>query len=182
MLILHVRSYLVVFVSFIMTSCLNTDIETKLKSMRENSVSFPPSLLQIMPGDSLIQTPITSSRPLLVVYLDSTECIPCRINRFDQYEELRKETSGKVEVAVIMSPKRDDCNLSSHYVSIQHFGVKVYLDTTQRFHHLNSFIPDDTRFHSFLIDSDNTPVVIGDPIYSLKIKNLLFNYLSHNTL
>ena len=62
---------------------------------------------------------------------------------------------------------------------ILNFPYPVYVDYSCSFRKLNSFIPDDTRFHSFVIDKNGKPVFVGNPMSGQKMMDLFIQVVSN---
>lgn len=52
------------------------------------------------------------------------------------------------------------------------FKYTVFFDTNNSFEQLNPQLPNDELFHTFLINSENKPILIGSPTHNEKLNNL----------
>ena len=57
------------------------------------------------------------------------------------------------------------------------FDLPVCVDTEDRLNKLNHF-PADAAFQTFLLDRDNKVVIIGNPVYSVAMKDLYLKEIS----
>lgn len=62
----------------------------------------------------------------------------------------------------------------------------VYIDEAEQFTQLNSFLPEDTRYHTFLLDRNDCIVLVGNPLGSdamwALFRSTLDNMLAHDGL
>ena len=50
--------------------------------------------------------------------------------------------------------------------------IPICIDVDGYFRQQNQCIPIDKRFNTFLLDEDNIPIFIGNPLASIKLKEL----------
>ena len=140
-------------------------------------IEFPSSMSLITEEDSLIDISFPSERPILVIYVDSTECALCRVNHFVQYDKIQERFENKIKVVLIITPRKEDYSEAIHIVSARRMSVPVYLDQGNEFGSLNESITDDIRFHAFLLDESNIPVIVGDPVQNPKVRAMMLDYI-----
>lgn len=58
------------------------------------------------------------------------------------------------------------------------FPYPVYVDFNCSFRKLNTGIPEDVRFHSFLLDKNGHPVFVGNPNANETLNHLFEKVLS----
>lgn len=58
------------------------------------------------------------------------------------------------------------------------FPYPIYIDTYKEFSKINN-IPQDNRFHNFLIDNDGNVKFVGDPTSDKKLMSVFFDALSN---
>lgn len=109
----------------------------------------------------------------MVVFVDSTECTPCSLSKLRFWNPLIKEARKKkinIDYIFIVAPKpseMDDINLE---LSITDLKSSIYLDTAYIFRKENPSIPNDRKYHSFLLDKNGKICFVGSPIDNEKIK------------
>ena len=115
----------------------------------------------------------------MVILYNEAECGSCRISKLNMLDTLFRlsETSNKFQMLVVFSPKEDDILEILHLLTNKRYQYPIALDVSGNFGKLNSFIPDDSRFHSFLTDSNRKPILIGNPLYSSELWNLFMEKL-----
>lgn len=113
----------------------------------------------------------------LVVYVDSSKCSPCIINRMSVWNDLIDETRNKVKYIFIFEPRRDQIE-DSHF-AVESSGLKnhIYLDTASVFRKENKYIPKEEKYHTMLINEKDSVVMVGTPLTSSKIESLFYKIL-----
>lgn len=125
-------------------------------------------------GNAAEVKPLSDSIPQLVIFVDSTQCSTCRIGHLSEYIALQKESiqTGCFMLTVILSPPVNDYKNIVHLLETYKFPFPVYVDKNHSFRKENGFIPDDSRFHTFLTDQSHRPVFVGDPTRSDRLRHL----------
>lgn len=86
-----------------------------------------------------------------------------RIGKYPLYE--MADTVG-FPVLTIFSPRADELEEVRLKLMKANYSFPVFVDVNGSFSENNGNIPFDRRFHSFLIDSCNHPVYVGNPMSS----------------
>lgn len=65
--------------------------------------------------------------------------------------------------------------LEDVYLAIESSGLKnpIYVDTTCVFKKENECVPDDIKYHSFLLDDKCKILVVGNPLLNKEIEKLI---------
>ncbi len=85
------------------------------------------------------------------------------------------DSAPAASVVVLFVPAEEDLQETVQLVSQENISIPVYVDFEGGF--LDNKIPEDVRFHSFLLDEDGHPVVVGNPISSERIRDLMLNQI-----
>ena len=108
----------------------------------------------------------------IVNYIDSIGCTRCKsqlplwVNLIEQLRALGVE---KVVVLQFIHPKTTfDAN---YFLSKENYKFPVCVDTNDAFNRINQ-LPNDERFHCFLLDENNRVILIGNPVQNPKIRDL----------
>lgn len=118
--------------------------------------------------------PLTEQEAFKVVaYYNSKGCTSCRLKELFywkdvlNYADSLNKAKGKtsVEFILLFNPGQDKSKLrdieSSLYVHQIHKPVMI--DTKGEFE-MQNLLPEDERFHYFLLDKDNKIVLVGSPL------------------
>ncbi len=152
-----------------------------LRNMMESTVTFPETLCYVENG-SLMQSEINGlERPAMIVFVDSTECSKCKIDKIIQYKSLCElaEESRIFDVFFLFATrKRDYLEIVEHLKMIQ-LPYPIYLDVNNVFMSDNPFIPLDDCFHTFFVDESLLIKLVGDPIRNESIMSIFKNIISN---
>lgn len=118
----------------------------------------------------------------LIHFVSSFECSECAIanvSQFNRLDSLSKVTEA-FSLMVIFSPRAD---MVEHIIRLLSensggYNFPIYIDINNQFQNTNSGIPPSSILHTFLIDSEGTPVFIGNPLANKKLLNLFTKKLN----
>lgn len=147
------------------------EVEKNLELMMSQPISLG------LEGMQCRRAPIKAngSHYKMVVYVDSSECTPCSLSKLRFWNPLIKKarTAKKdIDYIFIVAPKPseiDDINLE---LSITDLQSSIYLDTAYVFREKNPSIPNDRKYHSFLLDYRNEIKFVGSPVLNKKTLKL----------
>lgn len=144
------------------------DKRSMLKTLTEftkTEIVLPEDLEVCADGIFRIADMSTLKPMKMIVYYDSTECSNCRISHIMELEPLYRlsKEDGRFDVLIIFSPADEDIETVRLQLMYQDIPFPVYLDTFKTFSLMNSSIPQDIIFHSFMMDMDGKPVFVGNP-------------------
>lgn len=177
-----VRNIFVMFLLLLFVSCVNKgsdNIVSLLKEWEHKEIVFPKKMyFTIMLEDTILYD--YQSEYKILTYIDSIGCTSCKLQLPAWkmlIEEMDSLYTDKVKFIFIFSPYRiQDINYA---MLAANFKYPVYVDTYDSFANLNRF-PSDTKFHTLLLDKNNKVIVIGNPVYNPKIKELYMKVVSNN--
>ena len=160
----------------LLPSCTKQNIRHNLKQMMSRSIVLPEQLERVQ-ADTIVVIKQPSSAKC-VVYIDSSECMSCRIDRLIRYTALYYSgyESPLFDLMVIVSPSLGQKNHVIHQLQLS-VDFPVYLDPRNEFLELNPHIPKEKKFHSFLIDKFGKVIFVGDPTSSDRMMELFLEAL-----
>lgn len=102
-----------------------------------------------------------------VVYLDSSQCVSCRISHIGMWHRFAHiQDRTAIRFLFIIHPSPDDvAELRSLCSDIRY---NIYLDSLGVFERDNELLVKKSMASAFLIDGDNRIVFLGDPTEDLK--------------
>lgn len=107
------------------------------------------------------------------MYHDSLSCNSCQINHLNDYLCIyEKADTMSFDVLTIFSPRQEEYDEVMASLMKQDFPYPIYVDFDGSFRRANPCIPEDNRFHSFLLDKDGHPVFVGNPADNETMWNL----------
>lgn len=105
--------------------------------------------------------------------MDSLECSQCRLAALENAESyIEKEADEWVEVVYIIHSAPDIMESSYRKICNARLKGVAYFDTTGVFIKANPDFPQNTIFHTFLLDKDGNTVMVGSPCLNEKMKAL----------
>ena len=177
------RNKILLFVSLsvLMTSCGEYGVSRHLRDFMDSTISIPNDI-QVVSERHVHQVAasIIAGSKLVILY-DSLECSSCQIGHlYDylwSYEKL--DSIQSCQLMTIFSPRQEEYDEVVRQLMVLNFPYPIYVDMSGSFRKINKCIPDDKRFHSFLLDRDGHPVFIGKPAASEQLWMLFKEVLAN---
>lgn len=164
------------FLMFFFSCEDNRYLKNLLTSFEKETIALPQRVLKVENGKSGIST-IQPEGKTLVIFFAPKECTSCALSHLKQSESILEsfDSAPAASVVVLFVPAEEDLQETVQLVSQENISIPVYVDFEGGF--LDNKIPEDVRFHSFLLDEDGHPVVVGNPISSERIRDLMLNQI-----
>ncbi|MDR1557080.1 MAG: hypothetical protein LBS88_08635 [Tannerellaceae bacterium] len=141
-------------------------------------VVFPDSIVFTRYATDTVDYQIKESEYKIVVYVDSTGCTSCKL-RLLQWKEfityIDSLTNEEVPFLFFFYPK--DYEEMHYLLDIDSFYYPICIDVNDNLNRLNQF-PADVSFQTFLLDKNNTVVLVGNPILHPRIKGLYIQQIT----
>lgn len=160
-----VRLILVLILASSIVSCENMRIWREMKAFMRSEIVLPEDLHHVC-GRSMSTSSTFGDVPVLVIYHDSLECSSCQINHlFDNISLYEKADTSGFSVVTVFSPRQEEYDEVLTQLVNLGYPYPVYIDFSGSFRKGNSgSIPEDRKFHTFLMDRDRHPVFVGNPM------------------
>lgn len=160
------------------SSCDNMVVGIRAKRFMSQPIVFPEALSRVN-GTGGVHVDLSENKTRLVVYIDSSSCSSCslsRLSRFSSYAALSNIDTG-FEVVVLLWPDFDSRIMAEKDLEHRSFPFDVFVDYKGDFAKSNPAFPRlDSRFHCFLINEENVPLMVGDPTSSKELETLFKEY------
>ena len=114
----------------------------------------------------------------MVVYVDSTECSPCALSKLRFWNPLIAEAKEKqvdIDYVFILAPKKAEMEDVNMELDITDLKSSIYLDTAFVFKKCNLILPNDKKYHTFLLDKKLNVLLMGSPIDTEKLMDIYRN-------
>lgn len=180
--------YLLILLNLIaLLSCGKQKSDNELlpivKEWYGKEVKFPDRPVFTLYGKDTVDYSIPqSSSYKVLVYVDSTGCVDCKL-QLQKWQELIKYTNsisnGEIPFLFFFFPK--DYKELCQFFKRDLFDLPVCIDFDGELNKLNHF-PTFPQFHTLLLDKDNKVVVIGNPVHSTDIRSLYMKEISKNMI
>lgn len=160
---------------FLCISCGNKrkeEITLLVEHWKDKIIIFPVAPIFIQDRDTVNCSLETQYK--ILSYVDSTGCVSCKLKlaEWKKFIDVVDSVNPSVKVLFFFSPGKIKDVYRALYKS--HFNSPVCIDLKDSLNKLNHF-PSNMAFQTFLLNSDNRALAIGNPINNPKIKEL---YLS----
>lgn len=145
-----------------------------LKKMIGSTVVIPEKVTCIQEGNAFPMPEDLRTMPKLIVFVDSTECSKCRIDKLIHYSELftlSEETDAFKVMILLSTPKQEYSEIYEHLLYSES-RYPIYMDDDHAFRRINPSIPDKLTFHTVTVNENNEIILVGDPVYNEIIMDL----------
>lgn len=166
-----------------LASCAESDKERLSKLVNEwerKEILFPTHSTFTIQGKDTVDFEFRNADYKVVAYVDSAGCTGCKL-QFLRWKELIAEvdslTDGSVPFLFYFHPK--DLKELKYLTRREGFVYPVCFDEKDDFNRLNRF-PSEMMFQTFLLDKENKVVALGNPVLSLKVKELYLKLITGN--
>lgn len=177
--------YLILIFTFalIFHSCQinNSDIKESVLFTLDKEIKWvDSSIWEIL--DVPIQYDMSNSDFKIITVVDSSDCISCKmkleawnllINEFKQITDL--------DISFGMIIEHEKTKTLSAALHSRHFYLPVFFDPSTSFRLAND-IKNSSETNTFLINSDDRIIAIGNPIINPKVKKLYFSLITNRQL
>ena len=160
-------------ISFAIISCVQSNEQRSdiVRQLLGKEVKYPDYLTyQIC--DTPIDYDFEDADFKIVTYLDSTGCCPCRMKLSewnDFINELKETSENQVNFMMIINSTMTD--EIQRELNINGFKHPIAFDEKNDFGALNQ-MPTDITMQTFLLDSENKILAVGNPVLNPNIKKL----------
>lgn len=131
-----------------------------------------PESVCFMIGDGDIESSLDYADFTIVTYVDSAGCSNCKMKLKEWSEflnELNLFSDDVVDFRMIVNSKNK--GKVKNIVRLTQFLYPVAIDDGDLFNKENN-LPKKSEYQTFLLDSDNRVLVVGNPIYNPKIRKI----------
>ena len=168
-------------VCLLAASCEESEKERLSRLVKEwegKEILFPAHSIFTIQGKDTVDFDFEDAEYKVVTYIDSVGCTDCKL-QLPRWKELMVEvdslTGGSVPFLFYFHPK--DLRELRFLTRRDAFAFPVCFDEKDEFNRLNHF-SGEMMFQTFLLDKENKVIALGNPVLSLKVKELYLNLIS----
>ena len=157
---------LLVILSF-PVSCNNMNIRKELKRMMNFEITIPHLHHAIFNGEDVVMHFPNEASVRMIALFDSTFCASCHLPNMKVWNEViaySKASHSRFEPIFIFSPKQEEVVSLKQSLRDNMFEWPLFIDENGDFLKNNHVIPQDSRFHTFLLNSENKIILVGSPV------------------
>lgn len=167
----------ILLIGLFLSSCGSRySLKRELVTFEKETIVFPERMIRIENGAFEICT-ICEEGKTQVLFFAPGECTHCALSHLKLAESLFEISNQypQYNIVILFEPVEGECEDLVNQILQMGFDFPVYVDHERQF--LNNTIPQDRRFHSFLLDEECHPVVVGNPLVSGKIRELVLGQI-----
>ena len=159
--------------SLIISGCAENQLIKTIKTFQSAVIQIPNDLM-VVENKSISNYSDTLCPIKMLVFFDSSCCSACQIKRLSDYCPLfdQAKISNRYDVMILFSPLPEICPEVIELLFMANYPYPVYIDHSGSFSEINKHIPEDNRFHSFLLNKEGHPVFVGNPLASDRMMEL----------
>lgn len=154
-------------------SCKRIAVQHRYKQMVEHEVVMPQGMTLL--SERFVNPFGKTDR--IVVWFDAHACSTCEVKRLNGWtsvlDSFGEEAPDPIFVFSCPEDLRDEFETT---IANMEYDFSIWADYQNEFELNNKQIPADSRYHTFVIDSTNNVVLIGNPVYNKKIRQLYQSY------
>lgn len=176
------KKELILLVTILLFTACKQDPKAELKELvaywQDREIVFPEAMQFARYAEEVVDYPFQEAQNKVLIYIDSVGCTSCKL-QLSRWKELMMYTDSLTNEAVSYVFIFQSSNIEevASIIKTSHFDHPVYLDRNADFFKLNT-LPDNSIFHTFLLDKNNKVLVIGNPIINPTIKDLYIKEIS----
>ena len=177
---LSLISLLTLIVGLVLDSCVSRERVTHTGIISEwvgREIVMPDELVYQIKEDT-IDLDLDYPDFKIISYVDSSGCTSCRM-KLAMWSELINELKSipDVYVEVIMIVNSDDPKEISYLLQCNNYLNPVAIDGDNLFNRLNE-LPPRSDHQTFLLDTENKVIAVGNPVRNPKIKDIFLQHIS----
>ena len=167
--------FLILVLAVYFTGC-NSQIRNEIRQMQTEKMNTDTrQMVQMINGKNSIMYFLKNYKLKLVIFTDSTACSSCAMKQmysWNTYIEKAYESNHMLQLMFVFAPNKNEVEMLIRYNKISVFDYPVYIDTLGIFQKNNPHLPKNPRLHTFLLDANNHVILVGNPLYNTKIKEM----------
>lgn len=148
-----------------------------VKQFYNKTIVFPDNLNAHIYGRDTVCPELFQARYKILNYVDTNGCTECRLKLFAWQQFKEKLDSLNADVSLIFIAHLNDFEQLEILQKVNRFNVPIFYDEHGSTDRLNYF-PSEHHLHTFLLDSLNRIILIGNPLSSVKMEQLYLDKLS----
>lgn len=170
----YARFAFCVFAMTIFINCNNNKIKNDVELILSQDLIVNYSDMDTVKIGSLCHNKKSSLR--IISYIDSLNCTSCSFEHIYMWEDLidkMRDCKGNLSVEFIFSNANNIRN--DEWEELTKFipDISIFIDSSNSFIKRNPQIKSNPMLHTFLVDSTNKVLLVGNPIKNKNVEMLL---------
>ncbi len=157
-------------------SCDSTQnrIKHEIKHLVGKKLNLDFDVIEVT-SDTIRTIKMNSSDYRIVNFISKVECSPCAMRLIPILNNIADTMRLQATTNVIVITDSNDSLLIQKRLKELNLNNSVYLDYSNKYINMNNLQNLLARNRTFLINSDNIILVVGEPHTNMKIRELYFN-------
>ena len=172
--------YTIALICVLTVSCQSPHTKDLVKECSNREIIFPSNSVFSIYGEENIGFTASNSSYKILTYIDSIGCSSCKL-QLSRWKEFMSEIDAisDKEIPFLFFLHPNNIREIKIKLKNERFDYPVCFDYKDELNKINKF-PSDLNFQTFLLDSTNKVVLIGNPVYNYKIRQLYLNLLQND--
>jgi hypothetical protein len=169
---------LTVMIVIIMYGC-HKKIDRDMGELYSKPIMVPYSKMEKRECSLYIDSVSENKKYRILNYIETLGCTDCELSRLAYIEKQNKKRYDlqDVEFVYIVNVPKNESEIVYSMFRDARIEGSVYLDTCHAFRRANPHIPDNPLFHTFVLNEQDSVVLIGDPFKNDKMESLFLKVI-----
>lgn len=174
-----VKKWIYAFNVLVFVSCTTNSIEKQSVEFADKRVMIPFNQLDKRVCSLFADTLLSNKLLRLVKYIKMDGCTPCEISAMMTMERQNIRRGDLKEVGFMYIVETSSREKDFVYAQLCKARIEgaVYLDTCHAFRKANPYVPDNPLFHTFVLNEQDSVVLVGNPFKNEKMEKLLLKVI-----
>ncbi|MBQ0149569.1 MAG: hypothetical protein KBT08_03015 [Bacteroidales bacterium] len=155
------------------------ELRTMMHSFCGETFSLPKSFTCIESG-KIISCSVPDSELLFIMYIGPGECTSCVLSHLQEEKGILElcDSLGRIVPIFLFCPYDEDEADVVRMILDADYDFPVYIDH-ENVLNTSGQVPNDRRFHGFMLGFDRHPIYVGNPNMSPRMKGLFVDAVKH---
>jgi hypothetical protein len=155
------------------------ELEAELRLFKAKAIILPDNLLakhcdvQTLPDTTLLHRPLK-----MVIYVNQDGCQDCKLRALLPVYMFILENRHLENFGVIIILNTSQIDAADQTLTDMRFRQTVFYDMDGSFEYLNTHLPANEQFHTFLLNEENKVILAGNPVHNEKLKKLYLEVMN----
>lgn len=158
----------------------NTEVEEGIAQLQSRRIQLPLDSFLVVGGTEEEGGQADFRQ---VVYLDEFDCTKCAIKSISRtwsaFISNDSISTDRLRYVFVLSTSGYVLQELEQTIENTGFEHALYIDTAGVFARMNPHIPEKGMFHTFMIDRNDSVVLVGDPARNMKVRELMYRIINN---
>ena len=161
------------------SACTSNSVTRQMEALSKSHVVIPHKQLDRRICSMFSDTLFSNRTIRLLNYIKLEGCTSCRITglKTDETRIMKREEFKDVRLMYVAETPPHEKDFVYAQLCKARLDGTVYLDTCNAFRRANPHIPDNPLFHTFLLNDEDSVLLVGDPFKNEKMERLFLKVI-----